>query len=343
MPACTTAEQPGLTSRALTWNGHGWGALVADNGTVFLREFTVDGAPSGDRVALVDAPAAPARLSLAWSNDGYVAAVAPHHGDAPTQLFAVRNGRTDGEAYALDDRYVGDPRLVARDDGSTPAAMLTEDDRGVTSLRLVARDGAPGEAHRCPPGVTPRAVVAWGEGFRALRVGADPSTGEARGVDLVSLDARCAVQWQTRLYDGVLVGAVHALAVDARGAVAAFEARDDGTWIAGVDHGGAVRIRPRRMERQAHDPEVFAQSDGSGRRHGIVVVAVRTIETGDRLEAWRLDAEGLLRDTHTVATSNDVQVRAAVGDPWGGGLVAFTRAESARAEVLAGFFARVCP
>jgi hypothetical protein len=149
--------------------------------------------------------------------------------------------------------------------------------------------------------------------------------------------------WRTRVWDQPLRGHAHALGLDESGAVAAFDARDGGTLIAAVDHEGAVRVRARRMERTTHDPQVFVQTDARGRREGIQVVAVRTLETGDQLEVWRLGPDALLRETRPLAASPDVQLRVSAADPWGGGLVAFTRAEGARGSVVAGLFARVCP
>ena len=61
------------------------------------------------------------------------------------------------------------------------------------------------------------------------------------------------------------------------------------------------------------------------------------------VEAWRLGPYGLLRETRALTTSPDVQIRVSAADPWGGGLVAFTRAEGARGSVVAALFARVCP
>ena len=163
------------------------------------------------------------------------------------------------------------------------------------------------------------------------------------GHDVVALDDACELLWRTRVWDQPLRGHAHALAVDERGAVVAFDARDGGTLLAAVDHEGAVRVRARRMERNTRDPQVFLQTDARGRRVGIQVVAVRTLETGDQLEAWRLGPDGLLGETRALTTSPDVQSRVSAADPWGGGLVGFTRAEGARGSVVAGLFARVCP
>ncbi len=67
VPTCAAVTHPGVTSRSLTWNGSGWGAVVPDGATLFLREFAVDGAVRGERVELVEERAQPARVALAWA------------------------------------------------------------------------------------------------------------------------------------------------------------------------------------------------------------------------------------------------------------------------------------
>ena len=61
MPTCSTATQPGLHARSLTWNGSGWGAVVADGATLFLREFNVDGTVRGEALPLLEERATPPR------------------------------------------------------------------------------------------------------------------------------------------------------------------------------------------------------------------------------------------------------------------------------------------
>jgi hypothetical protein len=341
MPQCTAATQPGVTSRALTWNGNGWASVIADGPTLYLREFNLDGTSRGDRIALVDEPSTPARVALTWSDGTYYVTVAPHQGSSPPRVFRVVSGRADSEAFALDAPVSGELAMVPRD-ASKPAALFAESD-GATTLRLVTVDGEPGTPRRCPDGVQPRSVIAWRSGFRAVITTVDPATGEGRALDVAALDDACELVWRTRVWEGPLRGRAHALAVDESGAVAAFDARDGGTLIAAVDHEGAVRVRARRMERNTRDPQVFVQTDARGRRLGVQVLAVRTLETGDQLEAWRLGPDGLLRETRALTTSPDVQIRVSAADPWGGGLVAFTRAEGARGSVVAALFARVCP
>lgn len=340
-PACAIATQPGVTSRALTWNGDGWGAVVSDGASLFLREFGVDGAARGERVALVDEPSTPARVGVAWASGAYYVAVAPHQGANPPRVFRVQARRADAEAFALDEQVTGDLSVVSRDGASKPASLWIEGE-GRTSMRLLDRDGEPGASRRCPDGLQARAVTAWRDGFRGA-VTVTSVTGEVRAVDLVGLDDACDVAWRTHVWEGSASSAAPSIAVDETGVVVAFETGSDGTWIAAVDHAGHLRTRATRMDRDAHEPQVFVETDRDGHRTGIQVVAVRTIETGDRLELWRLDAEGLLRETHPVANSDRVQIRSGAADPWGGGIVGFSRSETSRGAVDVGFFARVCP
>lgn len=341
-PVCAIGTQPGTTSRALTWNGAGWGAVVSDGASLFLREFAVDGVARGERVPLVEEPSTPAKVGVAWSDGTYYVAVAPHQGTGAPRIFRVSAGRADADAFALDDQVTGELAMVPRDVSSKPAALWIEGE-GRTSMRLVGRDGEPGAPRRCPEGLQPRAVTAWRDGFRGAVTVTNAATGEARAVEVVGLDDNCELAWRTRVWEGSVSTVAPSIAVDESGVVVAIEAGDDGTWVAAVDHEGRLRTRAARMERNAHAPHVFVQTDASGRRLGIQVVAVRTIETGDRLEVWRLDAEGLLRETRPVANSDRVEIRFGAADPWGGGIVGFTRSETSRGVNDAGFFARVCP
>ena len=109
-----------------------------------------------------------------------------------------------------------------------------------------------------------------------------------------------------------------------------------------------VPRRPRDLERHARAPQVFVQTSASGQRLGIQVVAVRAIETGDRLETWRLGPDGLLREVRELAASPGVDVLTSAADPWGGGLVVYTREETSQGAARVGgggigFFSRVCP
>jgi hypothetical protein len=336
------ATHPGTTSRALAWNGDGWGAVISDGASLFLREFSPDGAVRGERVALVDERSTPARVGLAWADGAYYVAVAPHTGADAPRVFRVSSGHADAEAFALDEQVTGDLAMVPRDGASKPASLWTEGE-GRVSVRLVGRDGEPTSPARCPEGLQPHAIAAWRDGFRGAVTVSNAVTGEARAVELVGLDDACEVQWRTRVWEGAVSTVAPSIAVDEGGVVVAIEAGDDGTWIAAVDHSGRLRVRASRMDRNAHAPRVFVQTDGAGRRTGIQVVAVRTIETGDRLEVWRLDPDGLLRETRPVANSERVQIRSSAADPWGGGIVGYTRSETSHGALDAGFFARVCP
>lgn len=345
-PRCEAVSHPGVTARSLAWNGSGWAAIVPDGATLYLREFALDGELRGERLALVDEPAQPARAALAWAGDGYLAAVAPHRGGS-TRVLRATASTTAAEAFAIDEPLVGDLALVPRPGASRPAALFREE-AGRVSLRLIARDGEPGSAARCPDDLHPRAVVAWRDGFRAIATRLDPGSGDARALDVVALDDACSVTWRTRLWEGAVNGRVHGLAVDDRGLVAAFSDRDGGAWLAGLDHDGAVRLRATRMERHARDPQVFLQTDREGRRTGIQVVAVRSIETGDRLGLWRFLPDGVLRDVRELGASAAIELLSAAADPWGGGLVGYTRAETAQGAPehgagRYGFFSRVCP
>jgi hypothetical protein len=332
----------------LTWANEGWGAALTEGRGVFLREFSVDGRTRGDRVALLEEPSTPARVHLTWSNGSYYIAVSPHAPDTATRVFRATRAGTEGDAFALDDVGHGEVSLVARNEvPSAPVALWYEDPQGV-ALRLVARDGEPGSVRRCPREIALRAVSAWRDGFRALAVQTDAASGEANAIDLVALDDACALQWRVRLWQGALNGRAHSLTVDEEGTVAAFTDREGGAWLAGANHEGRSTLRATRMERHARSPQVFAQTDARRRRIGLQVVAVRTIETGDRLEVWRLAPDGLLREVRQLAASPSVELFQGVADPWGGALVSFAREEtthgSARTGAGAyGFFARVCP
>lgn len=346
VPTCVAATHPGVTSRSLTWNGSGWGAVVPDGATLFLREFGVDGAARGERVELVEERAQPARVALAWGGAAYLAAVAPH-GDGATRVFRVTASAPAGEGFAIDEPLVGDLAMVARPVPARPAALFAEDNTGVT-LRLVAADGEPSAAKRCPDDLHPRAIVAWREGFRAVATRRDPQTGDARGVDLVALDDDCELAWRVRVWEGDVNGRAHGVAADEQGVVAAFGDREGGAWLAAVDHGGAVRVRATRIERHARDPQVFLQTAVDGRRLGIQVVAVRAIETGDRLALWRFGPDALLRDVRELAASPALELLSSAQDPWGGGVVGYAREETTHGSARTGagrygFFTRVCP
>lgn len=345
-PRCEAATRPGVTSRSLAWNGSGWGAVVPDGPTLYLRQFAVDGELRGERVELVDEPSQPARVGLAWAGDGYLAAVAPHHGGV-TRVFRASPDAPAGEAFAIDEPLTGDLALVTRPGASRPAALFSEEG-GRVSLRLVARDGEPSAPSRCPEGLHPRAVVAWRDGFRAVATTLDPRTGDALAVDLVALDDDCAVAWRTRAWEGAVNGRAHSIAADDQGLVAVFSDRDGGAWLAGVDHTGSLRVRASRIERHARDPQVFLQTADDGRRVGIQVVAVRAIETGDRLALWRFGPDAILRDVRELAASPAIELLSAAPDPWGGGVVGYAREETSHGSARNGagrygFFTRVCP
>jgi hypothetical protein len=344
VPRCDTAQHPGVTSRSLAWNGAGWGAVVPDGSRLYLREFTVEGADRGTRVELLEVPSQPAPTALAWVGDGYIVA---SHASGTLRLLRSTVTAPAGEVFAVDVPHLEDLALVSRALASAPAALFLVE-RAQPSLRLVARDGEPSTPLRCPNGLLPRTVVAWRSGFRALSEVLDPHSGDGVAIDLLALDDECAVTWRMRLWEGTVNGRTHGLAVDEEGTVAVFSDREGGTWLAAVDHDGAFRLRATRIERQARDPRVFVQTTEDGRRTGIQVVAVRSLETGDRLALWRFAPDGVLRDIRELTTSPAIEVLVSSPDPWGGGLVGYSRGETFQRSPhngagRYGFFTRICP
>lgn len=126
---------------------------------------------------------------------------------------------------------------------------------------------------------------------------------------------------------GAVDGRAHALAADEAGTVVVGDGREAPGSRAQI-HQGAVRIRAVRIERHARDPQVFLQTAEDGRRLGIQVVAVRAIETGDRLGLWRFGPDALLRNVREIAASPAIELLSAAPDPWGGGVVGYAREET---------------
>lgn len=340
---CTSEVRPGLQTRAFTWNGQGWGAVIPEGPTLYLREFSVTDEPVGERVVLADEPSTPARVSVAWSNGAYYVAVAPAAGPTPARVFRATASNASGDAYALTDAVSGDARVVARAEVSGAPAALVYESANRAWLRVLDRDGDPKTPRECPEGLLPLSVVARGDGFRALVSHTDPDSGSATTLDVVALDDECRVDWRTRVWEGTLDGRVHALAADEHGAVIAFTTPDRGAWIARVDDQGTLRGAARPMERAARSPKVFLLPGGAGVR----VVAIRRDEVEDRLERWQFDREGNLREVRPISAASAIEVMFTGSDPWGGGVVGFTRSGLTHGAPVGAsrlvFQVRVCP
>jgi hypothetical protein len=348
MPVCTSVIHAGVSTRALAFNGHGWGAAVVESSTLYLREFNYDGTPNGDRVTLADVPALNTRVALAWSQGSYYAMTGPARaGGSMTTLRANALG-THADAFAIDEILTGELDVIPRPEVvSHPAALLFERTDG-TVISTLGIEGEPGSMRLCPTGVFPHAVKAWGREFRAAAVETDPATGDARAIDVVAFEDNGSLLWRTRAWTGEVNGHAHTLAVDDEGTVVTFADREGGAWIVGTDHTGHITLRANRLERRARAPQVFLQTDTHGRRTGIQVTASRTTEIGDRLETWRLGSDGILRDVREVTTSPAIELRYSVADPWGGAITVFSREETTRGSARTGagtydFFARICP
>lgn len=330
---CASETVAGLGTRAVAWSQGRWVAVIPEGQTLSLRAFNDRGEVQGDARGVLDEAVRPQDVCVSPTASGVLVAAATRLGDL--RVLAVE-GDTVREAEDARVHTDGDFALVPRPDEPSRPAGLFYVHRGQTLLRLIDRDGAPRAPAACPPGLSPRAVTAWRDTFLAAT--------HRDGVALLVLDDACRVQRRVPVSRDP-AEAPPAVAADVDGAVVTWTT--DRAWIAGVDAEGALRIRPTALEPDTAHAGLVLAPDARGRRAEIRVIALRRNEIQSRMELYRFDPRGTLRDVGGLTAAPSMRVAGVAEDPWGGALVAWGRPEAlvsgtASARALP-FFSRVCP
>ena len=331
---CAAETVPGLDTRGVAWSAGRWVAAIPEGSALSLRAFNAEGAVDGDGLAVLDEPVRRHGVGLVATARGALVAAATARSPATVRVLSVE-GASVTEARDVAVTTEGDLALIPRAGG---AALLTERG-GRTELRAVSSEGAVGAARRCPEGVTPRSVAAWQDGYVAVT--------RAGGVSVVFLDEDCAAVRSARVAEGEMSSRPAAIAVDGDGAVLSWTDGESRAWVAGVDHGGAVRVRPTALEAGTEHAAVILAPDAQGRRAELRVIAVRSNEVQSRLQLYRFDPRGTLRDVGGITAAPALLPLAMAPDPWGGAMVVWSRLEGAPGGLGArpslAFFSRVCP
>ncbi|MEZ4409187.1 MAG: hypothetical protein R3A52_22370 [Polyangiales bacterium] len=335
-PACSPGAIAGLDARAVRWNGHGWGALLSDGHTLFLREYSSSGEPRAQAVALSSEAGSVDLADLAWSRGAWWAAFVDR-GHIGVRLMRVARG--EARVADRDSLVEGDLAVVPRDDASEPAAAFVETSEGLSLQRWLG-GGDLGPAHPCPRGLRVRTITARGDGYAALRV--------AQGaLLLVYLDERCRDIGDVPMTDDVDVARPMSLVVDREGAVAAWSDAAGHAHLAAVD-AGSSHVRGTTLEGAVMPQRVVLQPGRDGARRRVRVVAIRARPEGRQLLVYQLDLALHLVDFGGVTNEAVESVRFVAADPWGGALVGWARDRSARGvRSITGdaylFMSRVCP
>lgn len=329
---CATETVPGLDTRAVAWRAGRWIAAIPEGARLSFRAFTAEGSVDGDGLAVLDEPVRRYGVGIVPTARGALIAAAT--AQSRVRVLSVA-GVNVTEARGAEVRAEGEVALIPRAEG---AALLTEHD-GRTALREVSAEGAVGDPRGCPVGVHPRSVVAWQDGYVAVT--------RDRGVSVVFLDEDCVALRGVRVSEGEMSSRPASVAVDGDGAVVAWTDGESRAWVAGVDHGGAVRVRATSLEAGTEHAAVILAPDAQGRRAELRVVAVRSNEVQSRLQLYRFDPRGTLRDIGGVTVAPSVLPVVTAPDPWGGALVGWSRLEGAPGGLgsrpTLPFFSRVCP
>ncbi|MFO0625233.1 MAG: hypothetical protein U0325_06400 [Polyangiales bacterium] len=330
---CATETVAGLRTRAVAWSQGRWVAAIPEGQSLALRAFNDRGEVQGDARGVLDEPVRPQDVCVSPTATGVLVAAATQMGDL--RVLAV-DGDTVREAEGARLSTDGEFALVPRPDEPARPAGLFYAMGAQTLLRLIDRDGAPRAAATCPPGLSPRAVAAWHDTFVAAT--------HRDGVALLVLDDACRVRRRVPLARDA-VATPPAVAVDGDGAVVTWTA--DRAWIAGADAEGALRIRPTALEPDTAHAGLVLAPDAQGRRAEIRVIALRRNEIQSRMELYRFDPRGTLRDVGGLTAAPTMRVAGVAEDPWGGAMIAWGRPEavvsgSTSARALP-FFTRLCP
>jgi len=329
---------------ALTWNlsSRGWAALLPEGRHLYLRLFDPELNLVGDRrLVWQAAPSAHTAALVPWRG-GLVAAHAPAGGgDVQVQRITPSTVYDPVQAGV---RATGDVALVAWDDDR--AALVVEDAAGTALVRLDA-DGLPLGVSRCGAAVVARAVVPYEDGYVGAEVLRDADEGES-GIDLVRLDARCAVQQRTNLWRGPVNGRAVSLVSDETGTVAVWSDRASRAWVGATRHDGSLATRPAVLDSGVRDTLVFARRDARGRRLGLRVLALRSNEVYDRALVYELTDAGTLRDTAGIGEARSLAWQVRAVDPWGGAVAVWTLPDPTAGATLhrdatLGAMVRVCP
>lgn len=330
---CASETVAGLRTRAVAWSQGRWVAAIPEGQSLALRAFNDRGEVQGDARGVLDEAVRPQDVCVCPTATGVLVAAATRLGDL--RVLAVE-GDTVREAEDARVSTDGDFALVPRPDEPSRPAGLFYQHRGQALLRLVDRDGAPRAPAACPAGLSPRAVVAWRDTFIAAT--------HRDGITLLVLDDACRVQRRVTVSRDP-VEAPPAVAADVDGAVVTWTT--DRAWIAGVDGEGALRIRPTALEPDTAHAGLVLAPDARGRRAEIRVIALRRNEIQSRMELYRFDPRGTLRDVGGLTAAPSMQVAGVAEDPWGGAMVAWARPEALVSGTASGralpFFSRVCP
>lgn len=328
---CASETIPGLRTRAVTFARGRWLAAIPEGRGLSLRAFDDQGAVVGDALGVLDEPVRPGDVSVVAAGDRTLVAAATEMGDL--RVLSVRGDLVRERRGAITTD--GDFALVPRpDEGSRPAGLFYSL-RGRTSLRLIDDDGAPDAPSRCPEGVNPSAVAAWRDGFVAVLTNG--------GVSVLFLDDACRPLRRVALAPAGGPRAA-AVAVDADGVALSWT--DGRAWLAGVDHEGAVQIRPTSLEPGTEHVGLVLAPDARARRAEIRVIALRRNEIGARMQLYRYDPRGTLRDVGGLTSAPQMRPEVSAPDPWGGALVGWGRPPEQGggfARRALPFFTRVCP
>ncbi len=343
-PACTPGPRPALAAVALTWNpaSRGWAALLPEGRRIYLRLFDAELNLVGDRRLVWQATPSTRTAALVSWRGGLVAAHAPAGGG---EVLVQRI--TDGAVYdpvGTGVRAVGDVHLVGWDDDR--AGLFVEGEAGTTLVRLDG-DGLPAGVSRCGAAVVARAVVACADGYVGAEVLRDADGAES-GVDLVRLDARCAVEGRTALWRGAVNGRDVSLVSDPGGTVAVWSDRSGRAWVGAARADGAVSVRPHVLETGVRGALLIARRDARGQRRGLRVLALRSNEAHDRALVYTLSDRGELRDTEGIGEGPSLAWRVRAVDPWGGAAVVWslpdpTDGATLHRDATLGSMVRVCP
>lgn len=330
---CASETVAGLRTRAVAWSQGRWVAAIPEGQSLALRAFNDRGEVQGDARGVLDEAVRPQDVCVSPTAAGVLVAAATRLGDL--RVLAVE-GDIVREAEGARLRTDGEFALVPRPDEPSRPAGLFYADGGQTVLRLIDREGAPRAPTPCPAGLSPRAVAAWQDTFVAAT--------HRDGIALLVLDDACRVRRRV-VMSRAPVEAPPAVAVDGDGAVVTWTS--DRAWIAGVDPEGALRIRPTALEADTAHAGLVLAPDAGGRRAEIRVIALRRNEIQSRMELYRFDPRGTLRDVGGLTAAPSMRVAGVADDPWGGAMVAWGRPEAlvsgaAPARALP-FFTRVCP
>lgn len=329
---CAAESVPGLRTRAVTFARGRWLAAIPEGNGLSLRAFDDRGEVAGDPLRVLDERVRPQDVALVATSYGSIVAAATQMGELRVLSIEGDTVREDQAANLTTD---GDFALIPRTDEPSRPAGLFYSLRGRTSLRLIDRDGAVRAPARCPEGVTPGALVAWRDGFIAAT--------QRDEVSALFLDDACRLRRRVSIARA-RSRSTPALAADAEGVALTWT--DGRAWLAALSHEGGIQIRPTALEPDTAHLALLLPGDARDRRSEIRVIALRRNEIQARMQLYRYDPRGTLRDVGGLVSAPRIHPEVTAPDPWGGALVGWGRSGDQGHAFTSGalpFFTRVCP